>query len=415
MSRSLLQTALLEAKSVVRSILGVPDPWKQFRRFESRIHPDTWRRQAELLDWSSHAATQPAPQPDGVADPELRRGLEVREQVLTKFKDSWRSAADRWRVLIHLPNFIVSPAGYSLFWNLGAGIKWLGIPVAFWEHGTPIDAHLRDFEPTLLLSIDHIWYGLSREVDGPASAIKSYRQGRQLALGLSSNHFSTDPAILSPQLDLGRALGVDFYYSFQCPESVTQRYQPHRDRGFPVLSLEFAANPLVYYPLTGVPRDVDYVYLAATNFEKWARCCEYLAEPLARHPGLIVGPGWTNAAAAMVTEDQARALYARARIGLNLHVPFQIADPSEINERAYNLAACAVPQLTDRPALLRERLGERAVFAADSPTEYAELFEFILSHPDESRKRGLRAMEEILAAHTVFHRAESLFRFVSDR
>ena len=415
MTRRLVDTAILEAKSVARAMLGIPDPWRLFRRFESRIHADTWLLQQETLAWSERfGQTHAESSPDGIADGDLRRGLETRARVLALFKDAWLKKTHRWRVLIHLPDFIVSPAGYSLFWNLGAGLKWLGIPVEFWKHGTPIRQHLIEFEPTLLLSIDHIWYDLCQQPNDHSAHVESYRRDHELTLGLSSNHFSADPVVLDAQLELGRKLLVDFFYSFQCPEYVADRYRLFHERGFKVLSLEFAANPLVYYPLPDITRDINYVYLAATNFEKWTRCCEYLDAPLSRRSGVIVGPGWSKAASAMVTEDQARALYARARIGLNLHVPFQIAAPSEINERAYNLAAAAVPQLTDRPALLAARLSDNAVFAADSPAEYAEQFEYMLSHPEEAKVRGLRAMEEILQQHTIFHRAEALLAFASE-
>jgi hypothetical protein len=69
----------------------------------------------------------------------------------------------------------------------------------------------------------------------------------------------------------------------------------------------------------------------------------------------------------------------------------------------------------DRPALLPFRFSERAVFAADTPNQYSELFDYILTHPDEAAQRGLRSLEEVLTGHTVFHRADALIRFVIDR
>src|SRR5262249_36101746 len=161
-----------------------------------------------------------------------------------------------------------------------------------------------------------------------------------------------------------------------------KKYRPFFDAGFRVTSCEFGANPLLFYPVPGAERDLNFVYLAATNFEKWVRLCEYLDSLLREYPGLIIGPGWPRAAATMIPDEQMRHLSARARVGLNLHVPFQIAEPTELNERAYNLAACAVPQLTDRPALLSARFRADSVYAADNPAEYAAQFRRIIDNPN---------------------------------
>lgn len=407
--RGLFRAAALELKSAIRAALGIPDPWKQFRRFESRIHPDTWARQAEILD----SLPDPCEEPESDSA-DLRTALDLRADVLGRFRDHWKPLAGFWRVLIHLPDFGVSPAGYSLFRNLGAGLAWLGVPVRFWDYGSPLGPHLDDFRPTVLLSIDHVWYRLASDGPDTADAL-AYQRECPLALGLSSNHGTSDPAVLGRQLAVARDLGVTFFYSFQCPAYVERHYRAFAAHGFAVASVEFGANPLVYFPLPGVRRDLEFVFLASSNAEKWGRYFEYLPRLLARHPGLIVGPGWSRSGASSLPDEQANRLYARARVGLNLHVPFQIAEPSELNERAYNLAAAAVPQLLDRPALLPDRLSQGAVFTADNPAEYEALFAYILDHPEEAFTRGVRSMQEVLSRHTLFHRADALLRFVAER
>jgi hypothetical protein len=403
------RTLALEMKSLVRRPLGIPDPWKDFRRFEGRIHPETWSRQPEILDWPACC-----PPPSGPAPERLSRALELRAEVLAKFRDLWSREAHRWRVLIHLPELGVSPAGHSLFRGLGAGLAWIGVPVEYWKAGTPLGAHLWDFRPTMLLSIDHVWFELNSRGSGPdAAAACAYRRRHRLVLGLASNYGLAVPEDPARYFVVARALGVDFFYAFQCPEFVAAKYGPFTEHGFPVASVEFGANPVAYHPLPGVSRDLNYVLLASSNAEKWPRYFEYLAQPLARHPGLIIGPGWTRASTASIPDDQANRLYARARIGLNLHIPFQIRESTELNERAYNLAAAGTPQLMDRPALLPFRLSERAIYSAENPQQYWELFEYILSHPDEAGERGLRSLEEVLNGHTVFHRADALLRFTA--
>ena len=138
-----------------------------------------------------------------------------------------------------------------------------------------------------------------------------------------------------------RTLGVDFIYSFHASEFVRTQYRPFTDRGFRVLSVEFGANPILFHPLPGgTERDLNFVYLASCNAEKWERETQYLSKVFHNHPGLILGPGWPRTTVSSLPPHQLRFLYARAKVGVNLHVPFQIAEPTELNERAYNLAAC---------------------------------------------------------------------------
>ena len=108
------------------------------------------------------------------------------------------------------------------------------------------------------------------------------------------------------------------------------------------------------------------------------------------------------------TLDKDRYLYARAKVGLNLHLEEQLDWANELNERTYILAACGVPQLLDDPALLPSRFDKNGLFIADSPAEYTELFEYILNHPDKAKQKTLLAQREVFEKHTWFHRAEKL-------
>jgi hypothetical protein len=413
MSR-LLGKAVLEAKSLVRRVFGIPDPWKRFRDLERRIHPDTWACQPGVLAWAAGAAAAEAPDTfEAAADPVVRHGAALRRRLLADFAGRRAGLADRLRVLVHVPDFHVAPTGYSLFRNLGRGLEGLGLPTAYWAEGEPVAPHLDAFRPTLLLSVDHKWYPATQRVPAAdVTAVREYRAKTPLLLGFSANHFPEDSAALGEQFAAARAVGVDFFYSFHAEGFVREKYRPFAAAGFRVTSCEFGANPLLFYPVPGADRDLNFVYLAASNFEKWGQVCDYFDRVVREHPGLILGPGWPRAAATLIPDDHMRYLYARARVGLNLHVPFQLAAPTELNERAYNLAACAVPQLTDRPALLPERFGPDSIYAAGSPAEYAALFRHILANPGEARDRGVRSMEAVLARHTVYHRADALVEFV---
>ncbi len=415
-----IQNVLLEAKSLVRSALGIPDPWKRFRKFERAIHPDTWTGQPAVLAWArktvdQFSGSEPPEAFERSQDPSVCRGYELRRKHQAAFSGKRRELADCIRVLIHVPG-LISPAALSLFRNLGQGFELLGLPTAYWPEGDPLEPHLHAFRPTLLLSVDHKWYPRTRTVSADDVIIlQEYRKRSPLVLGLSSNHFPTEPARLREQLTEARKLRVDFFYSFQCQEAIRRKYLLFFQVGFPVASCEFGANPSVFYPVPNVERDLNYVFLASSNAEKWPRYFEYFDPLLREFPGLILGPGWSRSTTSWLPDHHQKYLYARAKIGLNLHLPFQIAEPTELNERAYNLAACGVPQLMDRPALLSTRLGMTAVFAAATPSEYAELFRYILTQPQEALDRAMLAMEEVFTHHTVAHRADALIEFLQTK
>jgi spore maturation protein CgeB len=109
-----------------------------------------------------------------------------------------------------------------------------------------------------------------------------------------------------------------------------------------------------------------------------------------------------------------RFLYARAKVGINLHLEDQIVWANELNERTYTLAACGVPQLVDNPKLLRARFSDGAMFQANSPKEYFDLFQHMLDSPKDAQAKAAVALEEVYAKHTTFHRAEMFITQLSE-
>lgn len=403
---------ILELKSVVRKILGIKDPWRDFRRMLRTIHPGTWEEQPRIVDWLSRVQAEKVNRECEKAfleaeDPVVRRGYELRESAKKRFHQA-HAADTQVRILFYVPDNSMSSAGYSLFRNLAQGFEFMGISAALWLQGESITEHLHSFRPTIILADDREPYSPETYLAyADWEAIRRYRLHAALRIGLVASPYSENPIGLSRRLEHARRLGIDFFYSFQAPSFIDLRHAEFRRHGFPVCSLEFGANPLVYYPVPGIARDLNYFFLGSAHFEKWERYWQYFQRILAAHPGLLVGPGWPKGLIQSLPIEDHRYLYARARVGLNLHVPFQIDAACELNERAYNLAACGVPQLVDNPKLLPERFRSESVFAANSPTEYERLFFRILDRPDDARERALSALEDVYAGHTVFHRAES--------
>ena len=415
---------LLEAKSLFRRIFRIPDPWKAFRDYERQIHPTTWADQPAILGWLDRVAPATESLPDPALDPAspdplVRLFAHLWPDLKRQFAGKHASRASCLRTIIHLPPFALAPAAHSLFQNLGQGLMFCGVPVAFWEHwgsGPSLARLLDEYQPGILLSIDHRWYGTDPAVGRESvEAIREYRRGRRLITGLACHHFPTDPAVLDRNVGDALALGVDFIYSCHASEFVLTKYRPFTDRGLRILSVEFGANPILFHPVPGgIERNLNFVYLASCNAEKWERETVYLSRVFHNHPGLILGPGWPRTVASSLPPHQLKFLYARAKVGVNLHVPFQINDPTELNERAYNLAACGVPQLMDNPALLPQRFGPKSVYSAINPDEYYRLFRHILAHPAEAAERAANALTDVLSRNTVFHRADQLIEFIGE-
>lgn len=400
-------------KDLFFHITGQPNPYAEFRRFLGNIHPATWQKQLAIYAWLDEQAGKAATEQYDIfhesRDPLVRLGYELRDKVLSKFRQVKATTPNNYRIAIFVPDYAATAAGHSWFMNISAGLEYLGIPVARWHQGTPIQSVLDDFRPTIILAND----GEEYHPDGyleylGLNAIREYRKSNKLRIGLVASPYPKSKMSLTARLAHSRRLGIDFYYSFQALDFISRHHTGYRDAGFHVLTLEFGANPLVYYPVPGVEKDLDFVFLGSAHFEKWCQYSSYFGRVMTECPGFLVGSYWPKAIRNRVAEPLHRYAYSRARVGLNLHVPFQLEDATELNERAYNLAACGVPQLIDAPKLLPKRFRPGSVFVGRTPTEYADQFQRILASPEEARDRAVSALEDVLARHTVFHRAESL-------
>ncbi len=384
--------------------------WNLFRirRFEAGINSSTKGSHAKLGEWADQCAEKAGGRITeelylGSKDPVVSQGFKLLRQTLADFKGKCASL-EGLRILVHVPPSCFSPGGNSLFSNLVQSLDYLGIASKRldWE-GDATEA-LSEFKPTVLITSDHPMY-LDR-IDWPA--LKKYKNAHGLAVGLTASLEQYGNSPLGGRLEWAKENGIDFYYSFRDPGYLKNReeYRPFHDRGFRILTVEFGANPLLYYPVPGLARDLDYVFLASVNQDKWPRYFSYLKPIVAGKYGYLDGPGWGFSRGKEIVPDRDRFLYARAKVGLNLHLQEQIDWPCELNERTYQLAACGVPQLIDAPALLTKRFGPECFFSGGSPEEYYQLFDYILAHPGEAEEKALKAQRQVFAGHTTFHRAE---------
>lgn len=393
-------------KTLVR--MGLLDD-SPFARLEKNINKETWRKHEEVLRWADRLVNQSG---SGLgqdysfhANDELwQKALLLRENCLEQFKNKFKDNSSL-RVLVHVPSAIDSPGGSSLFNNLVEALNYIGVDASVlpWQHEN-LSEILDRIRPTVFLTSDHESY-LTR-VDWPAVA--RYQNTNVLKVGLTASLEEYGNSPLDSRLSWAAKSSVDFYYSFRAQEYLREReaYRPFFDHGYHIHSVEFGANVLRYYPVPNIEKDLDYVFLGSSNPDKWPRYSSFFGNILKERVGFINGPGWQNIKEFRLDPDRDRFIYARAKVGLNLHLDEQIKWANELNERTYMLAACGVPQLIDRPKLLPERFRLDGMFVADSAKEYEDQFDYALNHPHEAQKRALIAMEDVYAQHTTFHRAE---------
>lgn len=336
-------------------------------------------------------------------DPLVKQGYDLKKKAELHFKNLYANKTTE-RILIHVPAPDFSPAGYSLFTNLAESLVFIGIPARILGWDENVQEALESFKPTVLLSSDNESY-LAR-IDW--EEIAKYKKSNRLKVGLTAALAEYDSTPLDARLDWAKNHRIDFFYSFRDEVYVSERneYKPFFEAGYKILFLPFGANILLYYPVAGFERDIDFVLIASRKREHIA----YMKDIAKSNAGFIDGPGWKHVPDFRFNRERDRYIYARAKIGLNVHLPEQLDWACEVNERTYQLAACGVPQLIDHPRLIDKIFCKDALFVANTPEQYTSLFKEILSRPNLAQERALMAQKEVFDRHTTFHRAESFIK-----
>lgn len=334
-------------------------------------------------------------------DPLVQQGTRLKLNLDASFKDCMAGVSEE-RILIQVPDARFSPAGYSLFSNLMESLNYIGIPAQALGWNDDSQQALESFKPTVLLSSDN--YEYLRRIDW--DAIAKFKSVRRLRVGLSAALEEYESTPLMPRLAWAKAQDIDFFYSYRDEDYVKSRkeYIPFFDAGYQILFIPFGANTLHYFPVAGFERDLNYVLMASRKREHIA----YLKNIARQYSGFLDGPGWKQVRHFQFNRERDRYIYARAKVGLNVHLPEQIDWACELNERTYQLAACGVPQLIDHPMLLNKFFGSNSFFIAESPSQYDELFDELMRNPSLGVEKALHAQREVFASHTTLHRAKSL-------
>lgn len=382
---------------------------RRFFRFERQINLKTWQRHDQIHKWAEKCVGNNIRFLEEsfslqTSDPVVLKGHRLNKKARAHFYNKL-SHYKELKILIHIPPFHISPGYFSLFKNLQQALNFLGIKTELLSWDDPVETVFDKFKPSVFLSSDHPWSLDKINWD----FILKFKTSNYLKVGLDASLEEYGNSPIKERLSWAKENGIDFYYSFKTPEYIKSRkeYKPFFEEGFKIISVEFGANILQYYPIPGIERDLNFVFLASSNIDKRARYLQYLPEIFKSHPGYIDGPGWCMIKKNSLNQNIERFIYARAKVGLNLHINNQIEWASELNERTYMLAACGVPQLVDKARLLPLRFRKESMFIADSHREYKELFYYILNNRDISEKAALSALDDVYGKHTNFHRAEN--------
>lgn len=341
---------------------------------------------------------------DNFKDSVVDYGQKKRKELLDLFRNKYSYV--QTKVLVHVQTKELAVAGVSAHRNLILGLQYLGIEAQEISIEENFEKKFFDFQPDIFISADTKYFKQHIELD----AIKKYREKKELVtvLGLLGDYTEKT---FQDSLKYWNDLEVTMLSSFNCIEFVRDKFSYIIDEGYKIISLEFAANPLIHFPEPVEDKELDFVFLGSLNKSKWNRYLRYFKPIFTNESGFINGPGWIEFDE-KTDFEQDRYIYSRAKVALNLSIDIQIESERELNERTFQLAACGVPQLIDNPKLLKKRFSTDSMFIAENEDEYYSLFKFILNHPDEAEKRALNALKEVFEKHTIFHRAEHLLNEV---
>lgn len=394
--------------------MGRTDPYWRFFAFEKKINSLTWKNRESVIAWAEKCLEKKAEYEDPKLyaksdNPLVRQGYDLKQKTEKKFKNIFAQNSNI-RILIHVPDQRLSPGGYSLFTNISEAFEFIGIPTRILGWNDSTKQALNDFHPNILISSDHAVY-LERIDWG---AIAEYRKNNSLRIGLTAGLAEYGNTPLLERLNWAEKHNIDFYYSFRDPDYIRARkeYQPFFDKGYKIIFLPFSANIIHYYPIPNIRADIDYTFLASTNKVKALRYAEYMLQIVSKYKGIIDGPGWQKIRNFNFNPERDRYVYARSKVGLNIHLQEQIDWSCEVNERTYMLAACGVPQIIDNAKLLPKLFSENAFFIAKNPKEYRKYFKIILNNPKIGIERALIAQREVFEKHTAFHRAENFIKAI---
>ena len=298
--------------------------------------------------------------------------------------------------------------GQSVFQNWSDGLTFQGVKTEYIPWNRPFNSIIDRFRPDAIITSDHSLYLDQFDWD----YIKSFREKHKLLLIFTASHEKEGNSSNQLRLENAKLKNVDFFISFQNEDFIRTNYSDWEEYGYNILSVPFSGNPLIYQ-YTEIENYYDFSFLGSSNPEKVFRYYKYFSKIFQKYNGIIFGPGWNFSNHKILDRKYHKYFYNMASIGLNLHIPSQILNNSEINERTYSLACNGTFQIIDNPKALKYLFPEvDNVVTSDSPKEYTDKFEYYLNNPGEKTSYTLYALEQIYNQNTIFHRMDKFVNYL---
>lgn len=378
----------------IKKLLGRKNDAWYFDNLEKSFKKTHRRNSIDLIKWSDNAAEKN--EIGFINNPLYDLANTLREELFNSHRNLYKE--ENLKIAIHLPPEHLSAGGNSWLRNFGTALTFMGIDVFyFWEN---IDIEkLRSANILLGIGSSHITKHLDWDI------INEVQKSGKLKVFLQASIDVLNEEAIDIYLEAYLKYRVDGFYSFHAYSflETSALYSRIKTHGLHLFSIQFSANPISHFPSKYIKQDFDFIFLGSSNYDKALRYSQYFLEPFKKLNGIVAGPGWGWFKNFNIIPERDKYLYSRAKVALNLHIPSQIECASELNERAYILAAVGITQITDRPALL-EKNYNKIGFVANTPEEYYQQILFALENPKICFEISKNAMEETYNNHTTFHR-----------
>lgn len=338
----------------------------------------------------------------------IQLGQNLRENILRQYKDKYQSKP--YRILFQAP-----PSGVGVLWfsDLMQTLLHTGILCASVQWGDPNFPQIwGTFLPNVFISLDISEVLRSLDLDFICQYKKSHGCLR-LFTPANKHRFpktgmSAEDAWRFALARTGKS--ADAYFCMFVEEFFGQFWREWENIGFQYLSLPHGCNPIYHYPREA-GKDFDYFMATSYGPERMKLTWQYLKPVFKRYHGLWAGPGW-GFGLGPIGSAQLPELYARARIIPNPLARFLIAYPSEITERAFSAIACGAFQITDWTPVTESFYSPNELVTVRSRKEFAEKFDYYITHPEERNQIIKNGMQRVFKEHTYFHRIDQLVEFL---
>jgi Glycosyl transferases group 1 len=339
------------------------------------------------------------------AEPSIIR-LGERLRLAALDENRGRFSGTPWRFLLCTPPSIAAEVWFG---DLETGMRHAGVPVRRLPPFASVDASLLDeVRPNVVVALDQE-AALAR-VD--LVALREYKRAHgclRLFVPTRDDIFAPGEMSKAESRRLQRDVdgdGADACLSLYEPECFLRTHRAWADAGFRCISVPQSGNPIEDFP-RDVPRVHDYFFASVCTPERLRTTWSELAPILWRHRGDWSGEGWGFGGRVVPFAD-IPARYGAARIALAPLLPALRRQPFELTHRVFEAASCGAFQISSLTPITRRFFSEGALVCARDGDDFARLFEQFVNRPDERNGIAERALVELYAAHTVFHRIEAL-------